>query len=95
MTFALIRNAVNFYLSFVDDSIDAVEVEFMRWHSYWLGHEDDFLPYSTVGVLLSAKEIHTYPSLKIFWNVNLQIVLQTKPSHQPNSRLPLLKVFQK
>ena len=27
MIFALIRNAVNFYLPFVDDSVDAVEVE--------------------------------------------------------------------
>ena len=65
MTFALIRNAVNFYLPFVDDSIDAVEVEFMRWHSYWLRHEGDSLPYNTLGVLLSAKEMHRHPSLKV------------------------------
>ena len=62
MTFALIRNALNFYLTFVDDSIDVVEVEFMRLCSYWLHHEGDSLPYNTLGVLLSAKEIHTYPS---------------------------------
>ena len=59
MTFASIRNAVNFYLPFVDDSIDAVEVEFMRWRSYWLRYEGDSLPYNTLGVLLSAKEIYT------------------------------------
>ena len=57
MTFALIRNAVNFQLRFVDDSIDAVEVEFMRWRSYWLCHEVDSSPYNTLGVLLSAEEI--------------------------------------
>ena len=60
MTFASIRNAVNFQLPFVDDSIEAVEVEFMRWHSNWLRHEDDPLPYNTFGVLLSAIEMHTY-----------------------------------
>ena len=65
MTFVLIRNAVNFYLSFVDDSIDAVEVEFMRWRSYWLRHEGDSLPYNTLGMLLSAKKIHTNPSLEV------------------------------
>ena len=37
-----IRNAVNFYLPFLDYSIDAVEVEFMRWRLYWLRHKDDF-----------------------------------------------------
>ena len=57
MTFALIRNAENFYLSFVNDSIDALEVEFMRWRSYWPRHEGDSLPYNTLGVLLSAKDI--------------------------------------
>ena len=65
MAFALIRNAVNFYLLFVDDSVDAVEVEFMQWRSYWLRHEGDSLPYSTFGVLLSAKEIYTYIYLHI------------------------------
>ena len=65
MTFAFIRNAVNFYLPLVDDSIDAVEAEFMRWQSYCLRHEDDSLPHNTLGVLLSGKEIHTYPSLEV------------------------------
>ena len=61
MTFASIRNAVNFYLHFVDDSTDVVEVEFMPWCSYWLCHEGNSLPCNTLGMLLSAKEIHTYP----------------------------------
>ena len=65
MIFASIRNAVNFYLPFADDSIDAVEVEFMRWGSYWPRQEGDSLPYNTLGVLLSAKKIHTYPSLEV------------------------------
>ena len=60
MTFALIRNALNFYLPFVDDSIDVVEVAFMRWRSYWLRHAGGSLPYNTLVVLLSAKEIYTY-----------------------------------
>ena len=44
MTFALVKNSVSFYLPLVDDSIDAVEVELMRWRLYWLRHEGDFLP---------------------------------------------------
>ena len=62
MTFALIRNAVNFYLPFVDDSIDAVEVEQKRFRLYWLRHEGNSLPHNTLDVLLSAKEIHTFGS---------------------------------
>ena len=65
MTFALIRNDVNFYFPFVDDSIDASEVEFMRLRSSWLRHKGDSLPHNTLGVLLSAKEIHTYRSLEV------------------------------
>ena len=65
MAFVLIRNAVSFYLPFVDDSIDAVEIKFMRWRSYCQRHEDDSLLYNTLGVLLSAKEIHSYPSLEV------------------------------
>ena len=67
MTFALIRNAVNSYLPLVDDSIDAVEFEFMQWRAYWLRHEGDSLPYNTLGVLLSAKEILTYHLWKFFF----------------------------
>ena len=34
----------------------------MRWRSYWLRHEGDSLPYNTLGVLLSAKEMHIFES---------------------------------
>ena len=69
MTFASIKNAVNFYLPFVNDSIDAVEVEFRQWCSHWLRHKGNSLSYNTLGVLLSAKEIHTYPSLEVLLQV--------------------------
>ena len=81
MAFALIRNAVNFYLSFVDDSIVAVEVEFVRWRSYWLCHAGDSLPYNTSVVLLSAKEVHTYPSLEV-----LQILTTSPVTTATNER---------
>ena len=60
MTFASIRNAVNFYVPFEVASIDVVQVKFMRWRSYWLRPKGDSLPYNPLGVLLSAKEIQTY-----------------------------------
>ena len=37
----------------------------MRWRSYWPRYDGDSLPYNTLGVLLFAKKIHTYPSLKV------------------------------
>ena len=69
MTVASIRNSVNVYLLFGDDSIDAVEVEFMRWRSYWLRHKGDSLPYNTLGVSLFANEIHTYPCLEVLLQI--------------------------
>ena len=53
----------------MDDSIYAVEVEFIRWHLYWLPQEGDNLLYNTLGVLLSAKETHTYPSLEVLLQI--------------------------
>ena len=35
----------------MDDSIDAVEVEFTRWRSYWLRHKVDSLLYIYVSSL--------------------------------------------
>ena len=49
-------------LSILDDSIDAVEVEFVQWRLYWLRHKDDSLPYNASDALLSAKEMKTYSS---------------------------------
>ena len=65
----------------MDDSIDAVEAEFMRWRSYWLRHEGDSLPYNTLGVLLSAKKIHTYPSFEV-----LQILTASPATTATNER---------
>ena len=70
MTLRLIRNVINFYLPFVNDSIDAVEVELMRWRLYWLRHKSDSLPTNTLGVLLSAKEMQTYHFWKFFLNID-------------------------
>ena len=86
MIFASIRNAINFYLPFVVDSIKAAEVEFMRWRSYRLSHEGDSLPCNTLGVLLSAKEIHTYPSLEIL----LQILTNSPATTATNESVRLV-----
>ena len=93
MTFALIRNAVNFYLPFVIDSIDAVEVEFMRWRSNWLRHEGDSLPYNTLGVLLSAKEIHMYPSLKVLLQILTTGPVTTATNERSFSALRYLETY--
>ena len=61
--FDSIRNAVNFYLRFVDDSLGAVAAEFKRWRSYCLRHKNDFLPNNALDALFCAKEMETYPSL--------------------------------
>ena len=49
----------------MDDSIDAVEVEFVQWRSYWLRHKGDSLPYNASGAMLSAKEMNMYLFLEV------------------------------
>ena len=93
MTFALIRNAVNFYLHFADDSTDAVEIGFMRWRSYWLRHEGDSLPYNTSGVLLSAKEIHTCLSLEVLLQILTTGLVTTATNERSFSALRYLKIY--
>ena len=93
MTFSSIRNAVNFYLLFVDDSIDAMKVEFMRWRLYWLRHKDDFLPYNTLGVLLSPKEILTNPSLEILLQTLTTGPVTTATNERSLSALRYLKTY--
>ena len=73
----------------MDDSIDAGEVEFMQWRSYWLRHEGDPLPYNTLGVLLSAKKIHTYPSLEVL----LQILKAGRVTTATNERSLVLNTY--
>ena len=93
MTFAPIRNAVYFYLSFLDDSIDAVEVEFMRWRSYWPRHDGDSLPYNTLGVLLSAKKIHTYPSVEVLLQILTTDPVTTETNERWFSALRYLEIY--
>ena len=84
---------MNFYLAFVDDSIDAVEVELMRWRSYWLRHEIDSLPYNTSSALLSAKKIHTYPSLEVFLQILTTGPVTTATNERSFSVLRYLKTY--
>ena len=53
----------------------------MQWRSNWLRHEGDSFLYNTFGVLLSAKEIHAYPTLKV-----LQILTTTRVSTVTDER---------
>ena len=83
MTFALIRNAVNFDLPFVDD---AAEINLC-------GHEDDSFPYNTLGVLLSAKEIHTYPPLEVFLQILTTGPVTTATNEGSFSALRYLEIY--
>ena len=89
--FDSIRNAINFYLSIQDDSIEAVEVEFMRWRSYWLRHKHNFLPNNALNALLSAKEMETYPSLEVLLQILTTLPVYTATNGCSFSALKYLK----
>ena len=63
----------------------------MRWRSYWPRHNGDSLPYNTLGVLLSAKKIHTYPSLKVLQILTTGPVITTATNERWFSALRYLE----
>ena len=77
----------------MDDSIDAVEVEFMQWRSYWLLHKDDFLPNNALGTLLSAKEMETHPFLEVFLQILTTFLVSTATIEHSFSALKYLKTY--
>ena len=91
--FNSIRNAVNFCLPFLDDSTEAVEVEFMRWRSYWLRHKDDFLPNNPLDALFSAKEMETYPFLKVILQTLKTLPISTATNDRSFGALKYLKTY--
>ena len=91
--FDSIRNTANFYLPILNDSIDAVKIEFMRWRSYLLRHKGDFLPYNTLGAMLSAKEINRYPSLEICRQILTTPSVTTATNERSLSALKYLKTY--
>ena len=93
MTCGSIRNGVNFYLPFEDDSIDAVVAEFMQWRSHWLRQERDSLPYNTLDVLLSTQEIHTYPFLEVLLQILATGPITTTTNEHLFSALRYLKTY--
>ena len=91
--FHSIENAVNFDLSFLDDSIDAVEVEFMRRRSYLLRHKGDSLPNNALDAFLSAKEINTYLSLEVLPQILTTLPVTTATNERSFSALIYLKAY--
>ena len=42
VSFVSIKSAIDFYLPFLDNSLDLVQAEFLRWQSYWLRRQNEF-----------------------------------------------------
>ena len=84
---------MNFYLSFLDDSTDAVEVEFMQLRSYWLRHKGDSLPNNGLGALLSGKEMKTYPPLEVLLPILTTLPVTTATNGRSFSTLKYLITY--
>ena len=65
----------------------------MRWRSYWPRHDGDSLPYNTLGVLLSAKKIHAYPSLKVLLQILITGPVTTATNERSFSALRYLETY--
>ena len=65
----------------------------MRCRSYWLHYEGDSLPYNTLGVLLSTKEIHTYSSLEVLLQILTTDPVTTATNERSFSALRYLEIY--
>ena len=65
VSFDSIKSAVDFYLPFLDNSLDSVQAEFLRWRSHWLRHQSESLPKDALQALIIAEEMNSYPSLAV------------------------------
>ena len=65
----------------------------MRCRLHWLHHKGDSLLYNTLGVLLSAKEIHTYPSLEVLLQILTSDPVTTATNERSFSALRYLEIY--
>ena len=66
--FDLLKNSVVFYSAFLDDNVEAVESEILRWKSYWQrgkNENDVCIPNNVQDALTEAKNLAKSPNLTI------------------------------
>ena len=65
VSFDSIKMLLTFISSFLDNSLDSVQAEFLRWRSYWLRHQSESLPNDALQALIIAEKMDSYLSLAV------------------------------
>ena len=83
VSFDSIKSSIDFYLPFLDNSLDSVPAEFLPWRSYWLRHQSESLPNDALQTPIIAEEMDSYPSLAFL----IQILATLPVTTATNERL--------
>ena len=93
VSFESIKSAVDFFLLFLDGSLDSVQAKFLRWRSYWLRHQSESLPNDALQALIIAEEMDSYLSLEILIEILATLPVTTATNERLFSALKYLKTF--
>ena len=94
--FDLLKNSVVFYSAFLDDNVEAVESEFLRWKSYWQrrkNENDVCIPNNVLDALTEAKKLATFPNLTILLQILATLPVTTAINERSFSALKYLKTY--
>ena len=93
VSFDSIKGAVDFYFAFLDNSLDSVQAEFLRWRLYWLRHQSEFLPNDALQALIIAEEMDSYPSFAVLIQLLATLPVTTATNERSFSALKYLKTY--
>ena len=93
VSFDSIKSAIDFYLSFLDNSLDSVPAEFLRWRSYWLRHQSESLQNDALQAMIIVEEMNSYPSLTILIQILATLPVTTATNERLFNALKYLKTY--
>ena len=93
VSFDSIKSAVYLHLPLLDNSLDSVQAEFLRWRSYWLRHQSEYLPNDALQALIIAEEMDSYLSLTVLIQILATLPVTTATNVRSFSALKYLKTY--
>ena len=87
------KSAVDFYLPFLDNSLDSVQAKFLYWQLHWLRHQSESLPNDALQALIIAEEMDSYPSLAVLIQILATLPVTTATNKRLFSALKYLKTY--
>ena len=91
VSFDSIKSGIDFYLHFLDNSLDLVPAEFLPWRLNWLRYRSESLPNNPLQALIIAEEMDSYPSLAVLVQILGALSVTTATNERSFSFFKYLK----